>query len=354
MASGQYNNNNLNNPNGSGRRPPNKRRGDKVPGAVIAIYIMMAVLVLAICALIFVITLSSTGWNGKNQPDLPPIDISGPDQSGAADHSNSVDPASTDSSDVSDDPDNSDSSDNSENWSVIYSSSGSGDSSWESSSSDVISFVEPPSSSDSDIVVKVLPMDYDEEFFKDDLFIGDSIFTGLYLYGYMDAGNVAAAVGYTPYKAIHSAFGTTYSGSAADYAAEMQPKRIIIMLGSNTMAAGTDYDVIIAQYKTLIQKLKTDCPDSVICVVSIPPVTKNSSSAASAKINNSDIDSVNVKLENMADSTGVAYLDLNKMLSDDDGYFMEEYAEMDGLHFKGVTYKVLLSALQKKLGKTGG
>ncbi len=351
MASGQYNNNNLNTPNGSGRRPPNKRRGDKVPGAVIAIYIMMAVLVLAICALIFVITLRSTGWNGKNQPDLPPIDISGSDQSGAADHSDSVDPASPDSSNVSD---NSDSSDNSVNWSVIYSLGDSADSSWESSSGDVISFVEPPSSSDSDIVVKVLPMDYDEEFFKDDLFIGDSIFTGLYLYGYMDAGNVAAAVGYTPYKAIHSAFGTTYSGSAADYATEMKPKRIIIMLGSNTMAAGTDYDVIVAQYKTLIQKLKTDCPDSEICVVSIPPVTKNSSSAASAKINNSDIDSVNVKLENMADSTGVAYLDLNKILSDDDGYFMEAYAEMDGLHFKGVTYKVLLSALQKKLGKTGG
>lgn len=350
MASGQYNNNNLNNPNGSGRRPPNKRRGDKVPGAVIAIYIMMAVLVLAICALIFVITLSSTGWNGKNQPDLPPIEISGSDQSGTAEHSNSVDPASTDSSDVSD---NSDNSDNSANWSVIYSSGDSGDSSWESSSGDIISY-DPPSSSDSNIVIRVLPMDYDEEFFKDDLFIGDSIFTGLYLYGYMDAGNVAAAVGYTPDKAMHSTFGTTYSGSAADYAAEMQPKRIIIMLGSNTMGAGTDYDVIVAQYKTLIQKLKTDCPDSGICVISIPPVTKNSSSAASAKINNSDIDSVNVKLENMADSTGVAYLDLNKMLSDDDGYFMEEYAEMDGLHFKGVTYKVLLSALQKKLSKTGG
>lgn len=344
MASGQNNNNNnnLNNPNGSGRRLPNKRR-DEVPGAVKAIYVMMAVLVLAICALVFVITLQSTGWNGKNQPDLPPIDISDSDQSGAADHSDYSDTASSDNSE------------NSDSWTIVDSSTGSGDSSWESSSSADVSFEPPDSSSDSsDIVIHVLPTDYDEEFFKDDLFIGDSIFTGLHLYGYMDAANVAAAVGYTPYKAIHSAFGQMYSGSAADYAAEKQPKRIIIMLGSNTMAAGTDYDVIVTQYKTLVEKLKTDCPNSKICVISIPPVTKNSSSAASAKINNSDIDSVNVKLENMAGSTGVAYLDFNKMLSNEDGYFMEEYAEMDGLHFKGVTYKVLLSAVQKKFGKTGG
>lgn len=342
MASGQYNNNNpnnFNNPNGSGRRPPNKRRDDKVPGAVKAIYVMMALLVLAICALIFVITLRTTGWNGKNQPDLPPIDISDSDQSGAADHSDYSDPAS---------------SDNSDSWTIVDSSTDSGDSSWESSSDDPVSF-EPPDSSDSTIIhATILPTDYDEEFFKDNLFIGDSIFTGLYLYGYMDAANVAAAIGYTPYKAMHNTFGQTYSGSAVDYALEMQPKRIIIMLGSNAMGAGNDYDAIITQYKTLVQKLKTECPNSKICVVSIPPVTKNSSSAASAKINNSDIDSVNVKLENMAGSTGAAYLDLNKILSDEDGYFMEDYAEMDGLHFKSVTYKVLLSALQKKLVKTGG
>lgn len=333
MATGQYNNNNPNNPNGNrGRRPTNNRRKEKVPGAVIAIYVMMAVLVLAICALIFVITLKSTGWNGENQSDSSGIVLEDPSDD-SSDTSEPNGPA-----DSADDPSDS-------SWVVDSGSSDisdTGDSSQSDSDSSDISGTWEPNSA--------LPTDYDPAMFENDLFIGDSIFTGLYLYGYMDAKNVAAAVGYTPYKALYSAFGQTYSGSAADYAAEMQPKRIFIMLGSNTMSAGTNYDLIVTQYGTLLSSLKQNCPNSTICVISIPPVTADSSSAASANISNDDIDSVNVKIRKMAEGAKVGYLDINKTLSDENGYFLKDYAEMDGLHFKGTTYKVLLSALQTKYG----
>ena len=332
MAMGQNNNNYPNDPNRNrGRRPTNNRRKEKIPGAVIAIYVMMAILILAICALIFVITLKATGWNGENQPDSSGVVLSNPEQS--SDLWISVDQSSSDeSSYVFNPPDSGDISDPSSDDTSSDSSDVSG-ASW---------------------TVNDLSTDYDPTVFEDDLFIGDSIFTGLHLYGYMDVNNVAAAVGYTPYKALHGVFSQNYSGSAADYAKEKQPKRIFIMLGSNAMGAGTNFDDMVNQYKQLVDTLKSDCPNSEICVISIPPVTADSSSAASAKISNSSIDSVNVKLKNMAKSAKVEYLDLNAMLSDDDGYFMEEYAEMDGLHFKGVTYKVLLSALQRDIIKTGG
>lgn len=299
------------------------------------IYVLMILLILAICALIFVITLNKTGWDGHNPGESESREISVSD-SGSSDSSSSDDQSSdisessgSDSSDVS-----SDSSDNS-------------DSSGESSSSETSSSSSDQTSSGSGSAV-TLPTNFDVEFFSDDLFIGDSIFTGLYLYGYLDQANVAAAVGYTPYKAMHSSFGTAYSGSATDYAAERKPKRIIIMLGSNTMGAGTDFDVIVTHYETMLTSLKQNCPDSKICVISIPPVTADSSLAASSKINNADINTVNAKLKKMAGEAEVDYFDLNSMLRDDDGYFIEDYAEVDGLHFKGVTYKVLLSALQTK------
>lgn len=352
MATGQNNNNrnpnqNPNRPNNqNNRRPSNNRRKVKVPGAVIAIYIMMAVLVLAICALIFVVTLKATGWDGSNQGDSSGAVLENSSDSsglflpgnpaGSSDNSES-----SDHSDTSPNNDSSDSSDSSSSdieWTL--NSPDSPDSSVDSSDSSAVS---------SGGSWTVLPTNYDEEIFADDLFIGDSIFTGLYLYGYMDVKNVAAAVGYTPYKAMYSAFGQNYSGSAVDYAAEMKPKRIFIMLGSNAVGAGTDYDMIVSHYKSLIEMLKLNCPDSDICVISIPPVTSDSSSAANAKISNKDIDSVNVKLKNMASGAKVKYFDLNTMLSDDNGYFMKEYAEMDGLHFKGNTYKVLLSALQREV-----
>ena len=357
MATGQYNNpnnpnrqndpNRPNNQNNGARRPSNTRRRQKVPGAVIAIYVMMAVLVLAICALVFVVTLKATGWDGKN-----PNDSSGAVLENSSDSSQIIIPNSpADSPDNSDNSELSfssyDSSDSSESSAGNESSdSSSSDVEWTSSGSD-----SSDSSSDSGGSWTVLPTDYDEAVFADDLFIGDSIFTGLHLYGYLDVKNVAAAVGYTPYKAMYNTFSQSYSGSAVDYAAERKPKRIFIMLGSNAMGAGNNYDLIITQYNSLIEMLKLNCPDSRICVISIPPVTSDSSSAASAKINNSDIDSVNVKLKAMAGSAKVTYFDLNKMLSDDNGYFIKDYAEMDGLHFKGATYKVLLSALQREVIK---
>ncbi len=337
MATGQ-NNNNRNNRNSKipNNQPVRRRRKkQQVPGAVILIYVLMILLVLSICALIFVITLNNTGWNGRNPGDDESLEVNiSSNVSSEPDSVSSDEPSSdlSDSSDIS-----SDSSDTPSDW-----SSEENPSSWSS---------EPNSNStttSSDTTV-FLPTNYDTEFFSDDLFIGDSIFTGLYLYGYLEQANVAAAVGYTPYKAMHSAFNAAqYSGSATDYAAERKPKRIFIMLGSNTMAAGTDFDVIVTQYETMLTSLKQNCSGSDICVISIPPVTSDSSAAVSANINNSDINSVNAKLKTMADGAGVRYFDLNEMLSDDNGYFMKDYAEMDGLHFKGATYKVLLSALQKE------
>ena len=79
-----------------------------------------------------------------------------------------------------------------------------------------------------EIVAPVDTYSYDRSFFADDLFIGDSITTGLYLYNKLDMKNVAASVGYTPYKAYTEAV-DLYDGTAAtalDYAERLQPKRI--------------------------------------------------------------------------------------------------------------------------------
>lgn len=192
---------------------------------------------------------------------------------------------------------------------------------------------------------------FDKEFFKDDLFIGDSIFTGLYLYSYIERANVAAMVGYTAYGAQVTSFDETfYKGSAVDYAKSRQPKRIIIMLGSNALSAKTDFDDFENGYRGLITTLKSNCPNSAICVVSVPPITADSSMASYSGITNTIINTANTTIKKLADDLGVMYYDLNSVLKDGTGCFSEEYAEADGMHFKGATYPVLLSGLQKYLG----
>lgn len=305
----------------SNRRPQRRRRKNDVPPTVIAIYVVMALLILAICAIVFVVTLKNTNDSNASSDGNSSLVISV--DSSSEDSSVSV-PDSTESS-SSEQPDTS--------------SNESTTSSTESSSSST------EGSGDSLPVNSTI---YSKEFFQNDLFIGDSIFTGLSGYGYMDAANVAAKIGYTPSAAMSKAFDAK-GVSAVEYAKSRQPKRIFIMLGSNTMAAGTNYDIIVSQYKELVKKLREECPKSLICVISIPPVTADSSSAEAGNIKNENIDMVNIKLKTMASELEEEYFDLNTLLSDNNGYFREDYAEQDGLHFLGTTYKVMLSALQNEM-----
>ena len=161
----------------------------------------------------------------------------------------------------------------------------------------------------------------------------------------LDPKNVAAAVGYPPYKALNNAIdlGNGVTDTAYNYAVTMQPKRIFIMLGSNGITAAASME---ESYRTLVEKLQANCPDSTVYILSVTPVTTDSSSAANAGIDNSMIRDFNKYLRDLASEKGVTYIDLYALLSDDNGYFLHEYAENDGLHFKGATYKVVLKYIE--------
>ena len=205
----------------------------------------------------------------------------------------------------------------------------------------------PVSSEETSFAPPVTSGEFDPEFFKDDLFIGDSIFTGLYLYSYIEQKNVAAAVGYTAYGAQVNPFDENfYSGSATAYAKDKQPKRIIIMLGSNSLSPQTDFDDFITGYRGLLNTLKRDCPNSTICVISVPPITSNSSMASYSGVTNTIIDTANTKIKARCGELGAMFYDLNSVLKDANGYFNEEYAAGDGMHFLGSTYPILLSGVQ--------
>lgn len=191
----------------------------------------------------------------------------------------------------------------------------------------------------------VVPSDYGYEYFKDDLFIGDSIFTGLSLYGILDESNVAASVGNSIYGAHYNTL-SNYNGTAVDYAEEMQPLHINIMLGSNMLGPGVSLTGLVNDYKSLINALETACPNSGICVISVPPITADSSLAKSAGITKATIDSANDYIKAMCGELEIRYFDLNSALSDKNGYFKEEYAEVDGFHFKKSAYDILLFGLE--------
>ena len=185
-------------------------------------------------------------------------------------------------------------------------------------------------------------IDFDKEYFSSSLFIGDSISTGLSLYGFLDQDNVFAQQGLAPSTALDAEIdGVTLS----DKIAAFKPKKIFVMLGTNSVGYA-DNETLAASMNELVEKI-SGLTKAKIYVISIPPITPEAEQSDENELSKKDIDDYNAKLKTAVSSSGASFIDLNSVLSNSDGYFDADYAEMDGIHFMGTTYEVMLSYLQK-------
>lgn len=190
----------------------------------------------------------------------------------------------------------------------------------------------------------VLPQTYNRDYFANDLFIGDSIFTGLYGYSYLDINNVYAAVGLNPESALtHQEDGVT----CVQKTETMQPRNIYIMLGTNGLAF-LDGSYMAKQMLSLIEALERACPTANICILSIPPVTKAHDAEGNETMEK--VSSYNEALKSYCNQGGYTFIDICSGLKDEEGYFSSKYAEADGLHFLGGTYQAVLGYIEQVVG----
>lgn len=186
------------------------------------------------------------------------------------------------------------------------------------------------------------PTDFDTSFFDDALFIGDSITTGLYLYGYLDPSLVYAKVGLAP----STAFDSEIDGETIDSKIKSNnPKKIYIMLGTNSVGYA-DGNYLADCMGELVQHI-SKVSKAKVYVLSIPPITYYAEADYDNALTTSAINEYNSALENVISGTKAEFLDLHSVLTAPDGYYYEEYHEMDGIHFMGSTYQVMLSFLEK-------
>ncbi len=186
--------------------------------------------------------------------------------------------------------------------------------------------------------------EYDRDFFSDTLFIGDSISTGLSLYGFLDADNVFAVQGLAP----STLFSTEIDGKTCEDAiASLKPKKIVVMLGTNGFGYGDTKDIADSMNNTL--GLLKDMFNGKLAVISAPPITAEAEASDENMITLDIVKEYNSLVKQYAEDNGITYIDLYSVLIDESGYFDPDYAEYDGIHFMGETYKVMLSVVQSKL-----
>ncbi|HEX2938743.1 MAG TPA: GDSL-type esterase/lipase family protein [Ruminiclostridium sp.] len=176
------------------------------------------------------------------------------------------------------------------------------------------------------------------------LFVGDSLTAGLSIYGNISGDNIVYTNGLTAYSALNK---KVTSGSTSETVAETaetkKPAGIYIMLGANDIAQGYSVKKFTSNYASLIDKLKTSCPDAKIYVESILPVT--SKYEQSSSITNEKVDSFNASLKTLCGEKSVIYCDIASELKGSDGMLSSNLSG-DGYHLKKEGYDKWISYLK--------
>lgn len=175
----------------------------------------------------------------------------------------------------------------------------------------------------------------DLSYFADAAFLGDSLTVGFSDYNINLGG--ALLCGYTgvgPDAIVNrSAVRSSIRGDeiALDVLAAAQPKKLYILLGTNTLTTVGASDRFLAYYGQMLDLLQQTLPGCTIYVQSIPPVRPE---AATEKpgLASDIIRSVNEQLAQLAASKGCVYLDLWETLADGEGNLKEVLAAPDGVH----------------------
>ena len=177
----------------------------------------------------------------------------------------------------------------------------------------------------------------DLSYFSDAAFLGDSLTVGFSDYSINLGG--ALICGYTgvgPDAIVNrSAVKSSVRGPevALDVLAAAQPKKLYILLGTNTLTTVGAADRFLAYYGQMLDVLRQTLGEGcVIYVQSIPPV-RPEAAVEKPGLASDIIRSVNEQLALLAADKGCVYLDLWETLADGEGNLKEVLAAPDGVHF---------------------
>ena len=176
----------------------------------------------------------------------------------------------------------------------------------------------------------------DLSYFSDAAFLGDSLTVGFSDYNINLGG--ALICGYTgvgPDAIVNrSAVKSSERGQevALDVLVAAQPKKLYLLLGTNTLTTLGAADRFLAYYGQMLDQLKQLLPDCVIYVQSIPPV-RPEAAAEKPGLATDVLRPVNEQLAALAAEKGCVYLDLWEVFADENGNLKEMLAAPDGVHF---------------------
>lgn len=180
--------------------------------------------------------------------------------------------------------------------------------------------------------VNTVPISIYKEYFKEDLFIGDSITEELKYYKFLYDNNVFSKIGLNT---------DTLRKLIPDEDFGIEPKNIYLMMGLNDSVFVKTEEKFKERYLAMLDALQAKFPDAKIYLQAIFPVSKTLDEKEDARVNNTKINSFNEVIKTIASERGLDYLDFSYLLKENEDYF-----EPDGMHLKSKFHKVWLNEVK--------
>lgn len=188
-----------------------------------------------------------------------------------------------------------------------------------------------------------------DDYFRDALFIGDSVTQGFGWYPeYKDWMRVCAYKGIGPQNILQNMVGQRPDGVTSiemwdDIKTQQGVANIYILFGANALLSQSD-EAFLKYYGDLLDRLREQFPGVPIYVQSLTPTTLAYGQKRPA-LARDHLREVNEAVAQMAVGKGLYYVDLWEVLADEDGYLRADLSG-DGLHLHdGSKYRPWLDYL---------
>lgn len=134
-----------------------------------------------------------------------------------------------------------------------------------------------------------------------------------------------------------------------DQVIALKPSQIFLMIGTNDLCYNRDVPDIIANYRLILNRFKTQLPDTHVFVQSVLPFNDQQFPARGLRTN-ANIVRLNGEIRKLAGQFGYSYIDLAPAFTDADGRLPAEYTD-DGLHLSEAAYHVWRDQIKHLVAK---
>jgi lysophospholipase L1-like esterase len=130
-----------------------------------------------------------------------------------------------------------------------------------------------------------------------------------------------------------------------DEIVQRQPSKLFILIGINDIAKDFPEDVIVDNYRKILERVKMESPTTQIFIQSALPVNPEYKKFPQHYDKGDHVILLNRMLKDLSTKEGVAFIDLYPLFTDPQGR-MEEKLTYDGLHLNEHGYKIWVDHLK--------